>query len=163
MQPLLAILLLATAAQARTVSLVWDAAPVVPAAEQVIGWRVYRGSVLISASNVPSATVTLDNGTATLAVTAINAFGESPPSASLIIPPPLRWIQFSTDLSNWQNAAQVTHQPSLSIRLQHPVTPLESPSAPVWIQQSVDAVIWQNVVEIPYTRRQFIRLQIPTE
>lgn len=156
MRPLLAAILLLVPAQARTVSLSWDAAPV---GEQVVGWRVYRSAVLISASNVPSAAVTLDNNLAVLTVTAINVKGESPPSAPVTILPPLRWIQASNDTVSWRNVVQVSHQPEIVIRLLPP--PPETPDAPVWIQQSVAADIWQNVVEIPYTPRQFIRLQLP--
>lgn len=118
MKILATILLLTATAQARTVSLVWDAAP---AAEQVVGWRIYRGNVLIAATNTNSATVTLDNSAATLTVTAINAAGESPPSAPLPIPVPMLWIQTSEDNVNWRNVVQIPYtQDKQFIRLQLP-------------------------------------------
>ena len=113
-----AILLLTATAQARTVSLVWDAAP---SEQMVVGWRVYNGSTLIAASNVPSATITLTNEAANITVRAINAAGESPPSAPLPIPVPMLWIQKSTDLVNWQNVVQIPAENAQQfIRLQLP-------------------------------------------
>lgn len=117
---LLTILLLTATAQARQVNILWDPAPV---AEQVVGWRVYNKGTLIASSSIPSVTLTLTNDAAALTVAAVNAAGESPPSAPLEIPPPMLWIQKSTDLQTWENVIQVPYVPSQFIRLQLPPTP----------------------------------------
>jgi len=118
MKLLAAILLLAATAQARPVSLVWDA-PI--AAEMVVGWRIWSGSTLLGSSSVNTATVQIPNTETVVHVTAINAAGESPPSAPLTIPPPLVWIQKSIDMKTWENVVQVPYvQPSQFIRIQIP-------------------------------------------
>ena len=115
---LLATLLMLSTAHAREVAIAWDAAP---ASEQVVGWRVWKGIELIAASNVPSAALSIGNEETTITVTAINSVGESAHSEPLVIPPPMIWIQKSTDLVNWQNVIQIPHvQPSQFIRLEIP-------------------------------------------
>lgn len=110
---------LASMAQAREVKLAWDAAP---AAEFVVGWRVWSGSTLLTASNVPKATVNVPNAATTLTVTAINAAGESPHSSALLtIPPAMVWIQRSTDLQTWTNVVEIPFiEPSQFVRIQIP-------------------------------------------
>ena len=115
---LLAILLLCHFAAAREVTVVWDQPP---SAEAVVGWRVWQGITLIQSTSVPTATLTLDNSATTITVTAVNAAGESPPSAPLTIPPPMVWIQKSTDLETWENVVQIPYvEPKQFIRLQLP-------------------------------------------
>jgi len=116
MKHLAAILCLSLhSALAREVNIAWDTPP---ADQFVVGWRVWSGSTLLAASSVPSATVNIPNVQTTLTVTAINVKGESPHSAPLVIPPPMVWIQRSTDLQTWTNVVQIPYEPSQFIRLQ---------------------------------------------
>ena len=102
---------------ARPVTLAWDA-PLV--AEMVVGWRIWSGTTLLGSSSVPQATVQIPNAETTVTVTAINSQGESPHSSPLVIPPPMLWIQKSTDLQTWENVVQIPYQPTQFIRLQLP-------------------------------------------
>jgi len=117
MKTILAILLCLPLA-ARPVAIVWDAPN---PAEQVVEWRIWTGSTLLGSSNTPSATVEIPNKETAITVTAINAAGESAPSAPLVIPPPMIWIQKSTDLVTWENVVQIPYvAPSQFIRLEIP-------------------------------------------
>jgi hypothetical protein len=103
---------------ARPVNIAWD---VPSASEMVVGWRVWRGTEILTSSSVPSATINISNEATTITVTAINAAGESPHSAPLDIPAPMMWIQKSTDLQTWENVVQIPYvEPSQFIRLQLP-------------------------------------------
>ena len=104
-------------ALARPVSLVWDTPPT---DQMVVGWRIYNGSTLLGASSVPSATVNIPNTATALTVTAINAKGESPPSAPLPIPAAMVMVQKSTDLQTWTNVVQIPYTESQFIRIQLP-------------------------------------------
>lgn len=117
MKSLLVILLLALPLAARPVSLAWDAPP---SEQMVVGWRVWSGTTLLGSSSVPSATVNLPNAAVSITVTAINAQGESPPSAPLPIPAAMVMIQKSTDLQTWTNVIEIPYQPTQFIRLQLP-------------------------------------------
>ena len=118
MKTLLTILALTLPLSARPVSLAWDAPPT---EQMVVGWRVWSGTTLLGSSSVPSATVHIPNSETTITVTAINAAGESLPSAPLVIPPPLVWIQKSVDLQTWENVVQIPYvEGKQFIRIQLP-------------------------------------------
>ena len=117
MKYLLSIILLALPLAARPVSLVWDAAP---SDEMVVGWRVWSGNTLLGASSVNAATVNIPNTATSITVTAINAKGESPPSAPLPIPAAMVTIQKSTDLQTWTDVVAIPYTESQFIRLKLP-------------------------------------------
>ena len=49
---------------------------------------------------------------------------DTPPSAPLVIPPPLVWIQKSVDLQTWENVVQIPYvEGKQFIRIQLPPTP----------------------------------------
>ena len=107
----------ACVSMARPVKLAWDTPP---SNQLVVGWRIWSGSTLLGASSTPTATVQIPNAATTLTVTAINAAGESAHSEPLTIPPPLMWIQKSTDLQTWINVVQMPYEPRQFIRLETP-------------------------------------------
>lgn len=118
MKLLSVILALVSVCHAREVRVKWDT----PAAsEAVVGWRIWRGTELIDATNTPSVTLNLTNAETVITVTAINANGESAHSEPLTIPPPMIWVQRSTDLVNWQNVVQIPYiEPQQFIRMEIP-------------------------------------------
>ena len=118
MKTILAILALTLPLAARPVSLAWDTPPT---EQMIVGWRVWSGNVLLASSSVPTATINIPNAEISITVTAINAVGESPQSAPLVIPPPMVWVQRSTDLQTWTNVVQIPYvEGKQFIRIQLP-------------------------------------------
>ena len=113
---ILGILALVTIAQAREVTIRWDM-PTDP----VTSWRLWKGIELIATTTTPTARLSLPNEATTITATAVNAYGESAHSAPLTIPPPMIWIQRSTDLVTWENVVQIPYvQTSQFIRMEIP-------------------------------------------
>lgn len=138
---------------AREVRVSWDNPP---AEEQVVGWRVWKGTTLIHASNTPTAILTLTNEETTITLTSINAVGESPHSAPLTIPLPDAIIQRSKDLTLWTTLMTIPARNHLLLRVR-----ITSPTV-VTLEQTYDAAPdWQIVTNLPYDPPEFFRIQLP--
>ena len=150
---LLVILLLCHFAHSREVLVSWDAAP---SEEMVVGWRVWKGTTLIHASNTPAVILTLTNEETTITITSINAVGESPHSAPLTIPLPDAIIQRSKDLTLWTTLMTIPARNHLLLRVR-----ITSPTV-VTLEQTYDAAPdWQIVTNLPYDPPEFFRIQLP--
>lgn len=87
MRAILALLLLTVSGLAADITLAWDANP---AAEQVTKYNVYEilptGKKLLGSTSGTELKLSLEPGQKTLAVSAVNAWGESPLSDPLVLP-----------------------------------------------------------------------------
>lgn len=80
----LATVFMASVACAGTVALSWNPNA---ASEQVTGYNIYVDGAKNSTVTTTSATVTVTNGAHSFYVTAVNAWAESAPSATVTTPP----------------------------------------------------------------------------